>query len=354
MNTSSRSVLLRAIAMVCFFGFVAAHSQSSDISIKVDLSRKEIVTYVTLREVPKGVDIIWQQKIPKEAHFLSHGRGNQNADSKVMMMSFSRHLLAPTMSFSFICKMDTIGDWIVWGESSITYTTKEGKDRVSKFPARLFIIKDHLMESSEEFAQQETVLYLEENNDAKMSNIIMVTIPDEAKVQSDIAVKPSQNIVKTEETAIDTNKKIGLNVAQQESIATTVVLQEPVQTIITPQELVPVTVVSQVQEQEPEPIPTTTVPQESVQETVASQTSPQTDPSLKSGFYIQISAFKTKRNLAEIKNHVHLLKGDNLAEMKKEKFFVYLVGPFLTRKEASDKLTEHYKKHVPDAYVIKL
>jgi len=379
MNKSRKSVLLKAIAMVCFFGVFAAYSQNSDISIKVDLLKKEIITYVTLREIPKGVDIIWQQKIPKEAHFSSQGRGNQNVNSKIIMMSFSKHLLSPTMSFSFICTIDTIGDWIIWGESSITYTTKEGKERLVKFPARLFIIADFLIEPAETLAQQELTRYLEENGNAEMSNIIVIAAPEEVETQPDIAVEPNQNIVKTEELAIDANK-IALTVAQQESIAITIVPQELLSVTVEPQEFepvpvpatvvpqepepepipVPATLVPQDTEPEPVPVPTTLVPQEPEPElvpvpaTVEPQAPPQTEPSLKSGYYIQISAFKTKRNLSEIKDYVHLLKGDNLAEMKKEKFFVYLVGPFLTRKEASDKLAEHYRKYVPDAYVLKL
>ena len=407
----SKSVLLRAIVMMCFFGFFAAHSQTSEMSIKVDLLRKEIITYITLKDIPKGTDIIWQQKIPQEAHFSSYGRGNQNADSKVIMMSFSRHLLTSAMSFSFSCTMDAIGDWIIWGESSITYTTKESKERVVKFPAKLFIIADHLIDPAEQLNQQESNNYLGDNADSKQSSIIVVTMPEEIKKQPNTVVEPVQEPVKPKETVMDESKKApepqkpvttviapqdvvtttiapqkqAAVIAPQKPVTATIVPQEPVAAVVTPQEPVPTTITPQepvaavvtpqepvqttVTPQEPvtttitpqKPITTAVAPQEPITATVAPQkvvTTPvapqpaKIEPSFQSGYYIQVSSL-SKSNLAEIKKYIHLSKEDNVIEVKRDKLFVYYVGPFSTMKEATDKL-EYYKNYVPDAYVKKL
>jgi septal ring-binding cell division protein DamX len=78
-----------------------------------------------------------------------------------------------------------------------------------------------------------------------------------------------------------------------------------------------------------------------------------TIPPPKSGYYVQVSTVKSKRNFSEIRNYVHLLDEDNLAELRKGTFYIYLVGPFSTKEDAYDKL-EYYKEYSGDAFVRKL
>jgi hypothetical protein len=72
-----------------------------------------------------------------------------------------------------------------------------------------------------------------------------------------------------------------------------------------------------------------------------------------SGYYIQVSCL-SKSNLAGIKKDIPTLKGDNVIEVRRDKLFIYYIGPFPTEKEASDRLKQHYVKYVPDAMIRKL
>ena len=361
MNKSSK-LLLRAIAGVCFLGFSAVYAQRSDISIKVNPVKKEIVTYVTLSEIPPGVDIIWRQRIPQEAHFASYSR-NPNADSKIIMMSFSRHLLTSKMSFSFVCTMDTIGDWIAWGESSITYTGKDSKEKTVKFLSNIFIISQCLMDSAEWRTPQETANYLE-NSDGTKSSVIMVTATENAKAKPDAVAEAKPNpvvevkakpieakpnpVVEVKEKPIEAKLNTAVEI-KEKPVAQPVVEEKPnaVKVEAATPTVPPKNVVEEKKEVE-KPIENKTV-----ERNITSTINQKAEPAYQSGFYIQVSAVKTKRNLSEIKEYIHLLKDDNLIEVKMDKVFVYMVGPFSSRQDANEKI-EYYKKYVPDAYVRKL
>jgi len=327
MNKSSKSVLLRAIATVCFLGFYAAYSQTSDISITIDLAKKEIVTFVKLDELPLDIDIVWQQRIPQGTYYMSSA-STQNPEGQMIVFSLSKHLHTSVMSFSFVCKIDSIGETLSWGESALIYTDTASNKRIINFPPKIFTVAEHLTDSipqilipidnsekGKESASDEAVVSNEEEEVVPAESL--VNKEDREEMPAEIVINKEKQAIAPTEMLVSTEEQTVTPIASSE---------EPVQVVV--------------QEEPPKSIPAPIVQQES--------------PEPPSGYYIQVSAFKTKRNLSEVKEYIHILKEDDLVEMKKEKFYAYLVGPFSTKKAAADKLEQHYKKYVPDAYVIKL
>ena len=342
--------LLRAILFVCFSTCFAAYSQKSEIFIQVDPLRKEIVTHVTLKELPLGVDIVWQQHLPQEAHIASAASGNQNADSKLLMMNFSRHMIRPTMSFSFLCKMDTIKEWILWGESSITYT-KDAQEKIVRFPAKVFIVSNCLIYPSDDVEmKQETANYMD--GDGASSNVIVVTATEKANEKQIPIAETKANI---DEVKQKLDKEIERIRQEEATISASIpppesVVDKKIEAVAKAEEKVVEVKSTEIKESQ---IVENKIEESKVATTINPQAAQKAAPAYESGFYIQVSAVKSKRNLTEIKDYVHLLKDDDLIEVKKEKYYIYLIGPFPTRQDANDK-REYYKKYVSDAYVIKM
>jgi len=324
----NKLVLLRVIAGVCFFGGLAGYSQKADISIKVDAANKEIVTYVTLSEIPPDVDIIWQQKIPKEAHFAAYPQNSQNAESKVIMMSFSKHLLTQTMSFSFACKMDYIEKEILWGESSIIYTDKNSEEQVVAFPAKLFVIIDY----DKIVASKQGSDNSENNSKSTASNMIIVTPNKAVEVKTNTAVEVNKNMDKQVESIVQQLPEAVSDISAKVERE----VERPIE--------------NKVAENKPTE---NKVIEGNATSLISTKPAQNADSSPKSGyFYIQVSSVKVKKPILEVRDYLHVLQEDNLVMAQKGQYYVYMVGPFSTREEAGEKL-EHYQKQIRDAFVLK-
>lgn len=369
MNTR-KSVLLRAMAVVCFFGFFTARSQNSDIKIWVDLMKKEIVTYVTLSEIPPDVDIVWQQKVPRDAHYVFSSQGKQSTD-KVIILSFSKFLFNSTLTFNFTCKMDYIEERIMWGESTLTYVDAESKKQVVNFAAKKYVVADCLMnpyrmEQTASANDTTNTIIVKVSEDVKKTanpvNENTEIAKNEGKTTTNVAEKPVEKPIerivekpvekpkeeplfvekpkenKVAETTrtpqllgVATPKQsIALNMEQQESVWKTTA-EKPVSEVSTKEKVVV-------------PVENKTTPPANSQNTEVSE----------GNFYIQLFALKNRRTIADIKTLVRLMKEDTVVEIQRENnMYVYLVGSFSSKKEASTKL-EYYKKYAQGSFITKL
>jgi hypothetical protein len=242
---NSKSVLIRAAAMVCFFGFFAAHAQNLNLSVKIDPVKKEVVTYVNLTEIPTGVDIVWQQKIPKDAVCLSSFfQIRQNDDgSKMVTTTFSRNLLLSSkISFSFSCTVDAIGDWIRWGETTLTYTAKKSKEQVVKFPAQVFIVAECLMDSVTPIAAQKPQPANDLGEKAKLANAAAEVKQEVVKVEENpyihqstdqiiVLQVPEKVVMKQEAEQVIVKQEAEQVIVKQEP-ERVVVRQEPEQVVV--------------------------------------------------------------------------------------------------------------------------
>ena len=295
----SKFVLFRIILILCFIGSYAVYSQNLNISVSINLEKKEILTYVNLSELPSGIDIVWQQKIPRGTHFSSY-TNNRNTDGKMIVLNFSKHLHTSTMTFSFICKIDSLGEELSWGESTLIYTDAEAEEHVIHYSPKIYIVAECLSGS----AQHKEVVPVEnvaENNEKEVVVIQKVINADK------IAASPIENFVNDDENKITS-------------------------------------IVEEVE-----------IVDEEMENRISSTVSPpkiQNESAAEGGYYIQLFALKNKRSISDVKKLVQAQGNDDIVERQKDVLFVYLVGIFSSKEEADAKL-EYYKKYAPGAFVTK-
>ncbi|MCL2131769.1 MAG: SPOR domain-containing protein [Lentimicrobiaceae bacterium] len=392
MDRKSRLAWFRAVAFVCFLISFGAYSQKSDMSVTIDPEKKEILTYVRLSELPSGVDIIWQQKIPKGAMFSSSS-SNQNPEGKMMVLSFSKHLHASTMSFSFVCKLDSVGEEIFWGESAVVYTDAESKEQVINFPAKTFVVAECLSNQEKRTGKTEEIAEASSQN-----TIVVEVIPkiDEDKIENndENSVADSGETAETEQTVEEVIENQGVAVAEiqeevqeiqevQEEIQEVQEIQEEVQEIQeefqeiqeefqeVQEEFQEIQEEFQEVQEEFQEVPEEVaqkmkekfqemrekiqkMKEEQVQETKEeAQETENPAPSLEGKYYIQLFALKNKRTISDVKKLASVLEEDSVVETQRGDLFVYLIGGFLSKEEADGKL-EYYKKYTPDAFIKKL
>ena len=409
-------LLIRTIAMVCFLGYFAAYSQKSDISITIDLEKREILTFVKLSGLPSGVDILWQQKIPKGTHFSSSSN-SQNTDGKMIVLSFSRHLHASTMSFSFVCKADSIGEEISWGESALIYTDAESQEQVINFSAKTYIIAECLSNFAKPIEQP---IANQDNAKDSLQNTIVVAVTPNADIDTNTDIisdaenlinndeevisvnediventeneaQPIENLINDDEAEIPVNENIVENTENEAPTIENLINNDeaeipvneniventengaqPIENLINNDEEV-ISVNEDIVENTENETPTTEnlindeekedvsiiEPEKKNDETTENQTISvntqeiQNETSEKIGYYIQLFALKNKRTIPDVRKLVYAHENDKIVERQKNVLFVYLVGPFSSKEEADEKL-EYYKKYAEGSFVTKM
>jgi len=347
MNNSNKLVLPRAIAMVFFLSFSVAYSQSSDISIKIDTAKKEILTYVKLSELPSDVDLIWQQKIPKGTQFSSYPSSPTN--SKMIVLNFSKHLHASTMSFSFVCKVDSLGETLSWGESALIYTDAKLKEHVVNFFPKTFIVAECLSNFSKPI---ENSLTGSGGMEPRNNTIVVAVTP---KADANMDYDDEENEINNNENEISTSEKITDNY-ENKVLTTENVVENKNNEIVAAENT---EIKEEIKINRDETITTTTVAEGSTENIPENQTiipvaqEIENDSSEDGSYCIQLFALKNKRTVSDVKNLVHIQGNDDIMMRQKDVLFVYLVGMFSSKKEADKKL-EYYKKYAPGAFVTKL
>jgi len=325
MNKKGRLIWAKAFAGLVFFGFITAKAQNSEITIKIDIFKKEIITYVSLTDLPQNVDIIWQQKIPKEAHYAAYGNNSDNEEGTVIVMKFAKLCFTSSLNFYFVCQMDLIEEVLYWGESSLIYHDAQQGKRVVYFPAKRYYTLDNLLYPDMRTARSS------ENRDSISVTAISpgCEYTDTTKMlhsDTNIAATEQPTVLVIEEKGTEKEVKQVGNVekktAENNNQATTASIEQP----------------AKVEKEKQKPVK-------------AEKEKPVVQ--IDTMYCIQVFAHIKGTVLDDLqRNFIKLMAGHSLIELTREydKYARYLVSGFTSKKDAVDKL-EYYKQFAPDAFI---
>jgi cell division septation protein DedD len=236
--------------------------------------------------------------------------------------------------------MDYIEREILWGESSIIYTDKNSVEQVVEFPAKLFIIMDYEEAVSSQQEQQQ-------DTKTTSSNTIIVT-PNKAVEVKTNTVDVSKSSSKQEEFIVFPDNVIASATVQAEaepildvSVKVEKEIEKPIEQKVAENKSI-----------ENKPIENKPI-ENKTEASINAKPAQNTETSPKSGYYyIQVSSIKIKKTISEVREYLQVLQEDNLVMLQKGQYYVYMVGPFSTKEDATEKL-EHYQKQIRDAFVVK-
>lgn len=69
-------------------------------------------------------------------------------------------------------------------------------------------------------------------------------------------------------------------------------------------------------------------------------------------YYVQVSASRSQQSVTELKRMACMQSGDNMYEMKDNKYYCYRIGPYYAKETATEKL-KYYKTRFKDAFIVK-
>ena len=134
--------------LLCAFLFscitLPAFGQKMTLSISTDTVRNEVTTHVSLINIPQGGRVRFQQRLPAQAKLLAPPLSFLLWDTanNIFTIISPNYPKIDTLPFVFVCKMDSLPDRLLWGESALMYEDKNKQVQKIKNPARTYIIRE--------------------------------------------------------------------------------------------------------------------------------------------------------------------------------------------------------------------
>jgi hypothetical protein len=122
------------------------YGQEAVISVKTDTLTNEIITSVSLIHIPEGGRARFQQRllastnlVPLPFHFLLWDTSNC-----IFTLITGNYPAKDTLTFSFVCKIDTLPDMLTWGEAALMYEDRNKQVHKINIPAKNYLIRQQV------------------------------------------------------------------------------------------------------------------------------------------------------------------------------------------------------------------
>ena len=132
------------LAFLFFCISLPVFGQKITLSISTDTLRNEVTTYISLINIPQGGRTRFQQRLPVQAKLIAPPLSILLWDTanNIFTIISPNYPKIDTLPFMFVCKMDSLPDRLLWGESAFMYEDKNKQVHKIKNPARTYIIKE--------------------------------------------------------------------------------------------------------------------------------------------------------------------------------------------------------------------
>jgi hypothetical protein len=120
-----------------------SYGQELKITAKTDTISNEITTFVSLINISEGGRARFQQRLSPQAKLIK-------LPSKTLLWDTANNILTiitpkyqriDTLNFTFVCRVDSLPNAILWGEAALMYENKAGFVKKITLPAKNYIVR---------------------------------------------------------------------------------------------------------------------------------------------------------------------------------------------------------------------
>jgi hypothetical protein len=123
-----------------------SYGQEMKVSVTTDTLTNEITNFVSLIHIPEGGRVRFQQRLlPQSVLIICPALefALWDTTNHIFTLIFPAYSRMDTLTFSFICKTDSLPDLITWGESALMFENKHKTVEKLNTPARNHIVRQN-------------------------------------------------------------------------------------------------------------------------------------------------------------------------------------------------------------------
>ena len=161
----------------CIFSFlclsVPTHGQKIITTATIDTLKQEVTSFVSLIDIPHGGRARFQQRLPAHATLIAPPLDFLLWDisNNIFTIVAENYPKIDTLFFKFTCKMDSLADNIMWGESAFMYEDKNKQVQKINISAKTYLVREEVKDSA---SLQKGMFYIQvsaSNSPQKISDL---------------------------------------------------------------------------------------------------------------------------------------------------------------------------------------
>jgi hypothetical protein len=120
-----------------------SYGQELKITAKTDTTNNEIITFVSLINIPEGGRTRFQQRLSPQAKLIKLPSETLLWDTtnNILTIITPKYPRIDTLNFTFVCRTDSHPNAIFWGEAALMYENKSGIVQKIKSPAKNYNVR---------------------------------------------------------------------------------------------------------------------------------------------------------------------------------------------------------------------
>jgi len=125
--------------------------QELKISAKIDTANNEITTFVSLINISEDGRTRFQQRLSPQARLIKLPSETLLWDTAntILTIITPKYPRIDTLNFTFVCRVDSLPDTILWGESALMYENKSGIVQKINVPAKTYLVRQPLISKTD-------------------------------------------------------------------------------------------------------------------------------------------------------------------------------------------------------------
>ncbi len=143
---------LKKILSVVSFLVISTLSYGQEVihSVNIDTVKQEITTYVSLIDIPQGGRARYQQRFPAQAKLVAPPLEFLlwDTNNNIFTIVTANYPKADTLSFHFVCRVNSLGNEIIWGESAFMYEDRDKQVQKINIPAKRYSVRSEVKDSA--------------------------------------------------------------------------------------------------------------------------------------------------------------------------------------------------------------
>ena len=134
---------LRSIILLFCAIKPCSYGQELKITAKTDTISNEITTFVSLINISEGGRTRFQQRLSPQTKLVKLPSETLLWDTanNILTIITPKYPRIDTLNFTFVCRMDSLPDAILWGEAALMYENKAGIVQKITSPAKKYIVR---------------------------------------------------------------------------------------------------------------------------------------------------------------------------------------------------------------------
>lgn len=144
---------MKSKQILCIFSFliisIFSYGQKVINFAKIDTVKQEVTTYVSLIDIPQGGRARYQQRLLSQAKLVAPPLGFLlwDTNNNIFTIVTANYPKVDTLSFQFVCKINSLNHEITWGESAFMYEDKDKQVQKINIPAKIYSARSEVKDS---------------------------------------------------------------------------------------------------------------------------------------------------------------------------------------------------------------